>query len=81
MAAIMEDSPLTGGEQRHVPENPDHLARHGHDLGLVARDQSKLAAPAGRLPIGTGVAVKVLRADLTADVDIVRVADRLGEAS
>jgi short-subunit dehydrogenase len=55
----------------------DRLARRGHDLILVARDEARLAALSARLRAGTGRAVEVLAADLTARPDLVRVEDRL----
>src|SRR3954465_120943 len=47
----------------------DRLARRGHDLILVARDQAKLETLAGRLRKETGVGVDVLPADLTVAAD------------
>jgi uncharacterized protein len=43
----------------------DRFARRGHDLVLVARDEARLQALAERLARETGVAIAVLRADLT----------------
>lgn len=57
----------------------DRLARRGHDLVLVARDEARLAALAARLGPEAGVAVEVLRADLTDPADIARVEARLRE--
>jgi short-subunit dehydrogenase len=57
----------------------DRLARRGYDLVLVARDQARLDALAARLRAETGVAVDVLRADLTAADDLHRVEARLRE--
>ncbi|NGM23919.1 SDR family oxidoreductase [Roseomonas stagni] len=45
----------------------DRLARRGHDLILVARDQARLDAVAARLRAETGRAVEVLPADLADD--------------
>jgi short-subunit dehydrogenase len=54
----------------------DRLARRGHDLVLVARDQTRLEALAARLRAETGVAVDVLPADLTSSADLARVEQR-----
>ena len=51
----------------------DRLARRGYDLILVARDQGRLEALAGRLRAETGVAVQVVRADLTVPADVRRI--------
>jgi len=42
----------------------DRLAKRGHDLILVARDETRLKALAERLTAETGVKTEVLRADL-----------------
>jgi uncharacterized protein len=55
----------------------DRLARRGYDLVLVARDQARMEEVAARLRAQTGVAVEVLRADLTAADDLHRVEARL----
>ncbi|WP_027136130.1 SDR family NAD(P)-dependent oxidoreductase [Geminicoccus roseus] len=55
----------------------ERFARRGHDLVLVARDQARLEALAGRLRGETGVQVEILRADLTEKADLTRVEDRL----
>jgi len=44
----------------------DRLARRGHDLILVARDEARLNALATSLRAATGRAIHVLPADLTA---------------
>ena len=51
----------------------ERFARRGHDLVLVARDEARLQTLAERLRRETGVAIDVLRADLTdpADLEIV----------
>lgn len=48
----------------------DRFAKRGHDLVLVARNQSRLDTLATRLRAETGVSVKVVRADLSAEADI-----------
>jgi short-subunit dehydrogenase len=55
----------------------DRLARRGYDLVLVARDRERLDKLAARLTAETGVAVDVLRADLTLPEDLARVEARL----
>ncbi|MDQ0390347.1 SDR family NAD(P)-dependent oxidoreductase [Labrys monachus] len=57
----------------------ERLARRGHDLVLVARDQARLEILAARLRAETGVAVDVIRADLTDAADLARVEARLRE--
>ncbi|AWN43220.1 SDR family oxidoreductase [Methylobacterium durans] len=57
----------------------DRFARRGHDLVLVARDGERLEALAARLRAETGIAVDVVRADLTDAADIARVEARLRE--
>ena len=53
------------------------LARRGHDLVLVARDERRLAALAARLRDETGRAVECFPADLTSKTDLLRVEQRL----
>ena len=55
------------------------LARRGHDLILVARDQRPLEDLAATLRSETGVKVEVLRADLAARADLAPVERRLRE--
>jgi short-subunit dehydrogenase len=57
----------------------DRFARRGHDLVLVARDQAKMTALAERLRAETGVAIDILRADLTRPEDLAKVEARLRE--
>lgn len=57
----------------------DRLARRGHDLVLVARDGARLSALADTLKAKYGVAVDVLRADLSAPQDVRAVERRLRE--
>jgi short-subunit dehydrogenase len=51
----------------------DRLARRGHDLILVARNQSRLEALAARLRDETGRSVEIVSADLNNDADLHRV--------
>jgi short-subunit dehydrogenase len=55
----------------------DRFAKRGHDLVLVARDEAKLHQLADRLRREAGVAVDVVRADLTVREDLQRVEHRL----
>jgi uncharacterized protein len=55
----------------------DRLARRGHDLILVARDETRLNALAERLPAEVGRSVEVLDADLSARPDLLRIERRL----
>jgi short-subunit dehydrogenase len=55
----------------------DRLARRGHDLILVARDQKRLEALAARITQETGRSVDVVVADLTVKADLQRVEERL----
>jgi short-subunit dehydrogenase len=55
----------------------DRLAKRGYDLVLVARDAARMEALAERLRAETGRTIQVLRADLTADADIVAVEQKL----
>src|SRR5215813_4988671 len=55
----------------------DRFAKRGHDLVLVARDRVRMEALADRLRRETGVAVDIVRADLTDLVDLTQVEARL----
>jgi len=55
----------------------DRFARRGHDLVLVARDGARMETLADRLRRETGVAVDILRADLTDPRDLAQVEARL----
>jgi len=57
----------------------DRFARRGHDLVLVARDRARMETLADRLRRETGVAVDILRADLTDPRDLAQVENRLRE--
>ena len=59
----------------------ERLARRGYDLALVARNRSRLNAPAARISDETGQAVDVLAADLTKGKDLARVAAFMKEGS
>jgi uncharacterized protein len=55
----------------------DRFAKRGHDLVLVARDNSRMEALADRLRRDEGVRVDILRADLTNAQDLAQVEARL----
>src|SRR5499427_8550095 len=57
----------------------DRFSRRGHELVLVARDRSRMEELADRLRRETGVAVEVLRADLSDERDLNHVETRLRE--
>jgi short-subunit dehydrogenase len=68
---------ITGASAGIGATYADRLARRGHDLILAARDAERLEALAVKLRAETGVAVEVLRADLTDKADVAKVARRL----
>ncbi|WAG77520.1 SDR family oxidoreductase [Metapseudomonas furukawaii] len=68
---------ITGASSGIGATYAKRLAKRGHDLLLVARDQARLDALAAQLREETGVQVEVLRADLTERADLNRVAQRL----
>lgn len=55
----------------------DRLAKRGHDLILVARDEVRLNTLADRLRAEAGVKVEVIKADLTNKADLVKLEQRL----
>ena len=57
----------------------DRFAKRNHDLVLVARDRVRMETLADRLRRETGVAVDILRADLTDPHDLAQVEARLRE--
>ncbi|WP_193160383.1 MULTISPECIES: SDR family NAD(P)-dependent oxidoreductase [Serratia] len=59
----------------------ERFARRGHDLVLVARDNTKLEMLAGRLRQENGISVDVLPADLTQEADLTTVETRLRKDS
>jgi uncharacterized protein len=70
---------VTGASSGIGATYADRLARRGHDLVLVARDGARLSTLAGKLKAEHGVAVDVLRADLSAPDDLRAVERRLRE--
>ena len=68
---------ITGASAGLGREFAKQLARKGHDLVLVARDEGRLNTFAGELTTAHGVNVEVLCADLSMDDDVSRVVDRI----
>lgn len=68
---------ITGASSGIGATYADRFARRGHDLVLVARDKARLEALAARLRGETGVAVDILKADLTDPDDLQAVEARL----
>jgi short-subunit dehydrogenase len=68
---------VTGASSGIGAAYAERLARRGHDLVLVARDEARLTALAARLTAETGVRAEVLRADLTDPADVRTVEARL----
>jgi uncharacterized protein len=68
---------LTGASAGIGALYADRLARRGHDLILVARDETRLNALATRLRAESGRSVEILAADLAARSDLLRVEHRL----
>jgi len=70
---------ITGASSGIGATYADRLARRGYDLVLIARDAARLEALAARLRAETGVAIEVMRADLTGEEDLARVEAKLRE--
>lgn len=70
---------ITGASSGIGATYAERLARRGHDLLLVARDQLRLEDLAERLRATHGVRVEILRADLTERDGVLRVERRLRE--
>ena len=68
---------ITGASTGIGATYADRFARRGHDLVLVARDRARLEVLADRLRSEAGVAVDVLRADLTNADELAAVEARL----
>jgi hypothetical protein len=80
----MSDAPrrtalITGASSGIGATYADRLARRGHDLVLVARDEGRMRSLAERLRGEAGVAIDVLPADLTQRADLARIEARLRE--
>jgi short-subunit dehydrogenase len=70
---------ITGASTGIGAAYAERFAQRGHDLVLVARDQTRMEALAASLRSENGVAVDVLRADLTDRADLAAVEARLRE--
>ncbi len=70
---------ITGASSGIGAVYADRFAKRGYDVILVARDEARLKALAGRLLAQYGVAATVLRADLATDAGIQAVEKRLAE--
>ena len=68
---------ITGASSGIGATYADRFARRGHDLVLVARDKERMEVLAARLRDETGVAIDILRADLTNPGDLAAVEMRL----
>jgi uncharacterized protein len=68
---------ITGASSGMGAVYADRLAKRGYNLVVVARNEQRLSAMAGRLASETGVKIDVLRADLTSRGDVRRVEQRL----
>src|SRR5471030_3047378 len=68
---------ITGASSGIGATYADRLAKRGYDLVLVARNGKRMEALAAQLRETTGVAVKVLPADLTRHADLLRVEEYL----
>ena len=77
MTSYLGAALITGASSGIGAVYADRLARRGHDLVLVARDEARLQALATKLRTETGVTVEVLRADLTRAEDLAAVEGRL----
>ena len=70
---------ITGASSGIGAVYADRLAKRGHDLVLVARDEGRLQALAAKLRETYGVAVDIIKADLTSRADRAIVEQRLRE--
>src|SRR6266576_6718463 len=70
---------ITGASSGIGATYADRLARRGYGLVLVARDKERMEALAARLRGETGVAIEIIKADLTNAADLARVETRLRE--
>ena len=77
IAATRPVALVTGASAGLGREFAVQLARRGHDLVIVARDEERLRELASELHSSTGANVEVLRADLTNDDDVSAVVDRI----
>jgi short-subunit dehydrogenase len=68
---------ITGASSGIGATYAERFARRGHDLVLVARDQARMETLAARLRAESGIAVDIIKADLTNTADLARVETRL----
>jgi short-subunit dehydrogenase len=68
---------ITGASSGIGATYADRLAKRGHDLIMVARDQARLDGLASRIGAQTGVSIETVRADLTVQTDVLRVESRI----
>lgn len=68
---------ITGASTGIGASYAERFARRGHDLVLVARDVDRMGALADRLRQEHGVAVDIIRTDLTQPADIATIETRL----
>jgi short-subunit dehydrogenase len=73
IASKLGSALITGASSGIGAVYADRLARRGYDLILVARDKAALDKLAKSLAADTGVAIRVLPADLTVEADLQRV--------
>jgi short-subunit dehydrogenase len=70
---------ITGASSGIGAVYADRLARRGYGLVLVARDKARMETLATRLRGETGVAVEIIKADLTNAADLAAIETRLRE--
>lgn len=70
---------ITGASSGIGATYAERFARRGHDLVLVARDQERMEGLAVKLRADFGVAIDILKADLTLSDDVITVEARLRE--
>jgi short-subunit dehydrogenase len=70
---------ITGASSGIGAVYADRLAKRGHDLILVARNEERLRSLSARLTSETGRSVKALRADLNNKAELAKVEATLGK--
>ena len=68
---------ITGASTGIGAAYAERFARRGHDLVLVARDVARMEALSARLVEETGVAIDIIKADLTQPAEVATVESRL----